>query len=257
VTIRVQTLDAAKGKIVGLPEEDRLEALRAILGQVQIPGGMTATDYIRDRRNRYILYGFLAVVGSVVLVLLLAGGTAINRDKVTDDTIAGVLGEIDSDLASAINVLNSGPSSIREVAANIGPQLSNAELSALTDRWVQEGCYSDCIMRRLEEMSGGGQLQSVNSWLLKTAERINEAFEELATCFRKQECVKTASQMPALCRTVARVRTDMEASNQAAMSIPGITFAEGSSDPLFGNGAMDVFFREVRVPNITYLSQFC
>lgn len=253
---RVRSLENAKASALHLPEKDRLPFLIQAFGEVRVKV-FSAGDYIRLKRQRYVFLAFLAACATGVVIVGLAARDALDRERLTNELIEAALLPPSSDIMSAVNVLNAGPRGITDLASTMQVDPSQAELEAIVDRLVQEGKSSDEIMAILRGGSQGAQLQNVNQQLIRVSLRIDGNLSELAECFRQQRCISSASSMVELCRHLNRVLTDIHESNRAAMSIPGVTFAQSESEPVFGDGALDRFFEEVTIPNATYLAQFC
>jgi hypothetical protein len=55
-----------------LPERDRLDALKAEMGHVDVPDGLTATDWLKRNRQQYYFIAFLALLFAAVVVLVIA-----------------------------------------------------------------------------------------------------------------------------------------------------------------------------------------
>jgi hypothetical protein len=57
-------------RIESFPERDRLKALEAELGHVRITGGMSADQYLRHKRNQYLLMAFVVLCLAIVLFVV-------------------------------------------------------------------------------------------------------------------------------------------------------------------------------------------
>ena len=256
IAFRVRTLNEVGRTLESLAEVDRPEALRQALGAVRV-GEFTPTEYIKHQISRYVFISFLVACATAVVIAGLAAREVFDRKQLTEDMINETLGTPSSQYMSAVNMLNNGPAAIARLAAAMPPSASMENLDAEVQRLAMEGFSPEQIVNRLRQNSGGGQLQEINETLLRVSARIEQTLADLADCFRNQRCVNTADNMALLCQQATRVTTDARNSNRKALSIPGITFAQGNSDPLFGNGALDRFFREIRLPNAGYLLSQC
>lgn len=254
IAFRVRTLNEVGRTLETLAEVDRPEALRQALGAVRV-GEFTPTEYIKHQISRYVFISFLVACATAVVIAGLAAREVLDRKKLTEDMINEILGTPSSQYMSAVNMINNGPGAIARLATSMPPSASMDDLDV--QRLALEGYSYEQIVERLRQSSGGGQLQEINEALLRASARIEQTMADLADCFRNQRCVNTADNMSLLCQQVTRVTTDARNSNREALSIPGVTFAEGNSDPLFGNGALDRFFREIRLPNASFLLSQC
>jgi hypothetical protein len=257
VAYRVRSIQHANISVQHLPERDRLEYLMRVYGELRVEV-LAPDQYIKLKKQQYFFYGVLAICATAILVVGLAARDALDRERLTDELIQAALLPPTTDVMSAVNVLNLGPNGVAELATTMQPDLSEAELAALIDQWrVEEGLDADQSMARFRSGSQGARLQDVNQQLKRVSQRINGNLSELAECFRQQRCVASASLIGELCLHLNRVITDMRGSNEAAMSVPGVTFGQSGSDPSFGDGALDRYFEEITIPNATYLVQYC
>lgn len=256
IAFRVRTLNEVSRTLEALAEGDRPEALRQALGAVRV-GEFTPTEYIKHQISRYVFISFLVACAKAVVIAVLAAREALDRKQLTEDMINETLGAPSSQYMSAVNMLNNGPGAIARLANSMPPSASMEDLDAQVQRLALQGYSHEQIVERLRQNSGGGQLQEINEALLRVSARIEQTLADLADCFRNQRCVNTADNMPLLCQQATRVTTDARNSNREALSVPGVTFAQGNSNLIFGNGALDRSFREIRLPNSEYLLSQC
>ncbi len=255
IAFRVRTLNEVGRTLETLAAGDRPEALRQALGAVRV-GEFTPTEYIKHQISRYVFISFLVACVAAVVIAGLAAREVLDRKQLTEFMINEILDVPSSQYMSAVNVLNNGPAAIAQLATSMPPSASMEDLDAQIQRLAMQGFSQEQIVEWLRHNSGGGRLQKINGDLLRASARIEQTLANLADCFRNQRCVNTAVNMSLLCQQVTRVTTDARNSNLKALSIPGVTFAEGNSESLFGNGALDRFFREIRLPNATFNAKF-
>lgn len=256
IAFRVKTLNEVRQTLEHLAEADRGEALRQALGAVRV-GEFTPTEYIKHQISRYVFIAFLVACATAIIITVLAAREALDRKKLTEDMIRSEIESPSSQYMSAVNVLNNGPRAIARLAETIPAQSSFEALDPQVQRLRQEGRSYEEIVKLLRQSSGGGQLQEINEALMRVSARIEQTLADLADCFKNQRCVNSAENMTVLCQQIIRVTTDARNSNREALSIPGVNFAQGNSEPIFGNGAMDRFFRQISLPNANSLLSEC
>jgi len=64
-----------------LPERDRLKALKAEMGHVEVKGGLTAEQYLRSQLFRYYLTAFLVLCLVLVLIIAISAYSTAKNDR--------------------------------------------------------------------------------------------------------------------------------------------------------------------------------
>ena len=70
IAFRIRRHGALLAKLSLFPEADRLEAVKAEMGN--LPPGTPPELYVRQRRDALMLYGVLAFVGAAVIIVAIA-----------------------------------------------------------------------------------------------------------------------------------------------------------------------------------------
>ena len=87
-----------------LPEGDRLKALEAEMGHVDVPAGLTATDWLERNRQQYYFIAFLALLGALVVVVVIAMVQVSNVERSNAELIK-VLDRREAALQSSFDTL--------------------------------------------------------------------------------------------------------------------------------------------------------
>jgi hypothetical protein len=257
IAYRVKRFTVLMENIEKLPEVDRIKAIKAEFRNAKIPPRLTAKDYLRQQKQAYILYAFLALCAVIIVVFGMTISTAVDKQHRADGLTEKILSQPSSQLMSSANVLSNGPKIVDEVAAEIGPPPTQRELSDIVDRLVQSGMRDGAqINQRLHEMFGG-KLQDVSRTLNLAAGNVDKEFEPLADCYRRAECGK-GSRFTEMCGRVRQFSKMIGDINAAASKIPGVMMNTSDAPPLFGSGSIDRYFDVLSAKNLDYLSsQVC
>jgi hypothetical protein len=249
---RLKIVQAVSVQLPHLPEEKRPDVILAALGQ-QVPPHLSAEQFLRGKRDFYVLIGFLAICVVVVVIAAISVSRVYEQSKRSDELIRQILGSPSSAAMSATNILANGATMITEAAAEIKPPLSNSQLSDLVDRWAMQHVPADEINRRLAQYSGAGRLKQANNALAPAASTLDAHYKDLADCFRTIQC-RPGDEFERMCTAVKTIRSRIAAINQAAQNIPGVNFNASGGPPLLGGGSMDTDFNMIAAPNIEYLA---
>lgn len=87
-----------------LPEGDRIIALKAEMRHVDVPAGLSATDWLERNRQQYYLIAFLAVLGALVVVVVIAMVQVSNVERSSSELIK-VLDRREAALQSSFHAL--------------------------------------------------------------------------------------------------------------------------------------------------------
>jgi hypothetical protein len=249
---RLKIVQAVSVQLPHLPEEKRPDVILAALGQ-QVPPHLSAEQFLRGKRDFYVLIGFLAICVVVVVIAAISFSRVYEQSKRSDELIRQILGSPSSAAMSATNMLADGATTITEAAAEIKPPLSNSQLSDLVDRWAMQHVPADEIDRRLAQYSGAGRLKQANNALARAASTLDAQYKDLADCFRTIQC-RPGDEFKRMCTAAKTIRSRIVAINQAAQNIPGVNFNASGGPPLLGGGSMDTDFNMIAAPNIEYLA---
>jgi hypothetical protein len=252
IAFRVNRFRELMKRIELLPEADRLAAIKAEMGRVDVPRGLTGEQYLRMRIHTFLLIAFLALCGTVATVGLKAGYDVYQQMIRADNLTREILAPPSSDYMSAVNTLSNGPQMVMEAAAEIRPSMSKAELDDTVDRLARQRLNGEQINRRLAELAGTGRLQRANAVLAQAAARVDDAYGRLAACFRKAEC-RPGFEADMLCQGLIVVKRSIDATNDAGWKIPGVNYNASGAALVLGGGSMDIDFSKIAAGNVEYL----
>jgi hypothetical protein len=250
---RVRRHSALLANIQHLPETDRIKAIQMELGYVEIPGGLTAEQYLRSRIHTFTFSGFVAVCVTAIIIAGMAFYKRHEQRDRADEYIREILGSPSSQYMSTVNTLANGAQMVSEAAAVIRPPLSKGELEELVERLALQRLSGEQINQRLHEISGTGRLRHANDVLARAAAMIDERYAKLAECFRSVNCAP-GSEFPRMCAAVRSIKNNIDAINTAGRNIPGVNFNASGGPPMLGGGSMDIDFGMVSAKNVEYLA---
>lgn len=252
VTRRVHRFRELMKHIKDLPERDRLPAIKAELGVVDVPKGLTGEQYLRKRIHTFLFVGGLVLCAAISIVGLKAAFDVYQQMIRADNLTSELLSPPTSDYMSAVNTLSNGRQMIDEAVTEIQPALTNSELADTVDQLVQQGLTASEIAERLAESAGTARLRQTNEVLARAAGRLNGLYSELEKCFRQVRC-RSGFDVATLCEALMAIQGFTDAINLVAQRIPGINYDSSGTIQMLGGGSLDVAFSAIRAGNITYL----
>lgn len=252
IAYRVNRFRELMSRIELLPEKDRLPAIKAEMGSVDVPRGLSGEQYLRKRIHTFIFVGFLVLCGTVATVGLKAGYDVYQQMIRADNLTKEILASPSSDYMSATNTLSNGPQMVAEAAAEIRPPMSKAELDEAVERLARQRLNGEQINQRLAELAGTFRLRRVNTALAGAATRLSNAYGTLAACFRQAQC-RPGFEAIILCNALQSLQRSIDATNEAARKIPGVNYNTSGTAAVLGGGSMDVDFSKIAAGNVAYL----
>lgn len=252
IAYRVNRFRELMKRIGSLPESDRIKAIKAELGFIDVPEGLTGEQYLRKRIHTFVFIGWLAACATVSTVGLKAVYDVYQQMIRADNLTAELLYPPSSEYMSAVNTLSNGEQMIAEAIAEIEPPMSKSELDEEVARLVRQRLSAEEITQRLAQSAGTARLSRANEVLVTAASRLDEAYGNLETCFREVRC-RPGFDAKILCSALTGIRDVIAAVNSAAERIPGVHFNASGTMPILGGGSMDVNFASVDARNVIYL----
>ncbi|MEH2530793.1 hypothetical protein V1277_002831 [Bradyrhizobium sp. AZCC 1588] len=252
IAYRVNRFRELMRHIKTLPEKDRLPAIKAEMGVVDVPEGLTGEQYLRKRIHTFVFVGWLVLCAAVATVGLKAAFDVYQQMVRADNLTLELLLPPSSPYMSAVNTLANGPVMVSEAAAEIKPKMTQAELDEAVARMAREGMRAEQIAQRLRQLAGTDRLRRANEVLSGAAVRLDDAYSKLEACFRQVRC-RPGFQVATLCKALASIRDFIVATNESARNIAGVNFNMSGTTPILGGGAMDVDFSAVGAANVNYL----
>jgi hypothetical protein len=259
---RMKRFEVLMAQIHQLPEKDRLNAVREEFGNIRLKEGLSAEQYLRFKKSQFILFGFLAICGVVILVLGLSTFNYFTNKQRADNLITKILGSVtdgdmpSSQFQSSVNVLSNGPVMIHELVAAIGPAIPDDQLADITWKLQQQGMNAEQIARELGNMAGTGQVTQANDSLQGAADSVNNELAQITDCYRNLECGQGA-EFDKFCGVVSSINQNISQMNEVARAIPGVNFNESDAPLMLGNGTMDLSFNMIRAKNVSSLARIC
>ena len=252
IAYRVNRFRELMKRIELLPEGDRLAAIKAEIGRVDVPRGLTGEQYLRMRIHTFIFVGFLALCGTVAMVGIKAAYVVYQQMIRADNLTREILAPPNSDYMSAINTLSNGAQIVAEAAAELRPPMSKAELDDLVSRLARQRLNGEQISQQLADLAGTGRLKRANSVLASAAARADDAYGKVAACFRLAQC-RPGFEAAMLCKALHGMKRSIDAINEAGRKIPGVNYNMSGTAPMLGGGSMDVDFSAIVAGNVDYL----
>lgn len=240
---------------------DPLACLRILFPT--LPPETTAEEAIRSKRHDLFFRGFLAICATLLVLVAMTFYEAHDRRARSDELVREILGSRpnafmgaqtspDSQFMSSVNVLANGPKMVAEAAAEI-KDLGPGDIEDIVQSMRRERRTASQINKALADISGAGRLKRVNDSLRSAAAVVNQAFKRLAECFGAKECTP-GSEHEKMCRMARAIESNIEAINEQARRIKGVSFSSTAEPPMLGSGSMDAFFIKVNAPNVVRLA---